>query len=81
MKIAIAVIVAVLALSPFSALTQELPSPSTPVYGIKDNGDMLFYKYAGAATGSPTWAIQGKKIGTGGILSRSLLEVGVPFTQ
>jgi hypothetical protein len=35
------------------------------IYGIKDNGDMLFYKYTGAADGSPNWAIQGKKIGNG----------------
>jgi hypothetical protein len=26
---------------------------------------MLFYKYAGAADGSPNWPIQAKKIGNG----------------
>ena len=35
------------------------------IYAIKGNGDMLFYKYAGTADGSPNWAIQGKKIGNG----------------
>jgi len=35
------------------------------IYAIKENGDMLFYKYAGAADGSPNWAIQAKKIGNG----------------
>jgi hypothetical protein len=35
------------------------------VYAIKDDGDMLFYKYTGAADGSPTWPIQAKKIGNG----------------
>ncbi len=38
---------------------------ATSVYAIKDDGDMLFYKHTGTADGSPTWPIQGKKIGNG----------------
>jgi hypothetical protein len=50
---------AILALWPFSALAQ------TPIYAIKQNGDMLFYKYAGTADGSFNWPVQAKKIGNG----------------
>ena len=65
MKVAIALYTAVvLVLCPFPVLAQQLPS-STPIYAIKTSGDMLFYKYAGAADGSSNWAIQAKKIGNG----------------
>ena len=35
------------------------------IYAIRDNGDMLFYKHTGTATGSADWPIQAKKIGNG----------------
>lgn len=56
-----------LVLSLFSAIAGS-------VYAVTVDGDMLFYKYAGAADGSPNWPIQAKKIGMGGISSRCLLE-------
>ena len=38
---------------------------ATPIYAIRQNGDMLFYKHAGYQDGSPDWPIQARKIGTG----------------
>lgn len=38
---------------------------ATPIYAIRGNGDMLFYKHTGTATGSADWPIQAKKIGHG----------------
>ena len=37
----------------------------TPVYAIKPDGDMLFYKHTGFNDGSPNWPITAKKIGNG----------------
>jgi Tachylectin len=37
----------------------------TPVYGIRADGDMLFYKHTGAGDGSANWPIQAVKIGNG----------------
>ena len=37
----------------------------TPVYAIKPDGDMLFYKHTGADDGSPNWPIQAVQIGNG----------------
>jgi len=65
MRITIALAtVVILASGPISALSQPAP-PGTPIYAIAENGDMLFYQYTGDADGSPTWAIQAKKIGNG----------------
>lgn len=44
----------VLGLWSFSAI-------ATPVYAITESGDMLFYKHAGVADGSPNWSVQAKK--------------------
>ena len=38
---------------------------ATPIYAIRQNGDMLFYKHAGTSDGSPNWPIQAKQIGNG----------------
>jgi len=38
---------------------------ATPVYAIRQNGDMLFYEHDGADDGSDDWPIQAKKIGNG----------------
>jgi hypothetical protein len=38
---------------------------ATPVYAIRQNGDMLFYKHDGADDGSPNWPIQAAQIGNG----------------
>jgi hypothetical protein len=38
---------------------------ATPIYAIRPNGDMLFYKHEGADDGSPDWPIQAKQIGNG----------------
>ena len=40
-------------------------STQTPVYAIKPDGDMLFYKHIGANDGSPNWPIQAVKVGNG----------------
>ena len=40
-------------------------TPATSIYAIRQNGDMLFYKHAGANDGSPNWPIQAKQIGNG----------------
>ena len=37
----------------------------TPIYAIHQNGDMLFYKHAGADDGSANWPIQAQQIGNG----------------
>src|SRR6266487_1232962 len=36
-----------------------------PIYAIKDDGDMLFYKHTGTDDGSASWPIMAKKIGNG----------------
>jgi hypothetical protein len=38
---------------------------ATPIYAIRQNGDMLFYKHAGTSDGSPNWPIQAKQVGNG----------------
>ncbi|MBD2448614.1 hypothetical protein H6G76_15925 [Nostoc sp. FACHB-152] len=43
----------------------SLSALATPIYTIQSNGDMLFYKHTGSDDGSPTWPIQGVKIGNG----------------
>jgi hypothetical protein len=43
-----------------------MASPSaTPIYAIRQNGDMLFYKHEGADDGSANWPIQARQIGNG----------------
>ena len=42
-----------------------MPGASTPIYAIRTNGEMLFYKHAGVNDGSDNWAIQAKQIGHG----------------
>jgi len=37
----------------------------TPIYAIRQNGDMLFYKHAGFNDGSANWPIQAQQIGNG----------------
>lgn len=37
----------------------------TPIYAIRENGDMLFYKHDGVTDGSPRWSIQARQIGNG----------------
>jgi len=56
---------ATLALFALSVSASAQTSSATEIYAIKDNGDMLFYKHTGTATGSPDWSIQAKKIGNG----------------
>ncbi|WP_035138405.1 tachylectin-related carbohydrate-binding protein, partial [Fischerella muscicola] len=43
----------------------SFPALANPIYAIKSDGDMLFYKHTGTDDGSPTWPIQGVKIGNG----------------
>jgi len=43
----------------------QLASAATPVYVIRDNGDLSFYKHAGTYGGTVNWPIQNSKIGTG----------------
>ena len=38
---------------------------ATPVYAIRQNGDMLFYRHAGYRDGTARWSIQAKQIGNG----------------
>ncbi|UHC13801.1 hypothetical protein LRS73_14480 [Methylobacterium currus] len=38
---------------------------ATPIYVIRQNGDMLFYTHAGTSDGSANWPIQAKPIGNG----------------
>jgi hypothetical protein len=41
----------------------SFPALAIPIYAIKSDGDMLFYKHTGSDDGSPTWPIQqGKRI-------------------
>ena len=44
---------------------REVNTQGTPIYAIKPDGDMLFYKHAGFKDGSPNWPIQALKIGNG----------------
>jgi len=37
----------------------------TPIYAIRPDGDMLYYKHTGAGDGSASWPVQGVKIGNG----------------
>jgi len=60
-----AVVVLALGLLSADLLAQPARALPTSIYAITDNGDMLFYKYDGAADGSPNWSIQAKKIGNG----------------
>ena len=43
----------------------SVSASATPIYAIKDDGDMLFYKHTGTDDGSASWPIQAKKIGNG----------------
>ena len=38
---------------------------ATPIYAIRQNGDMLFYEHTGVDDGSPNWPIQAEQIGNG----------------
>ena len=38
---------------------------ATPIYAIRQNGDMLFYEHTGVDDGSPNWPIQAAQIGNG----------------
>src|SRR5438034_11727442 len=43
----------------------SVSASATPIYAIKDDGDMLFYKHTGTDDGSASWPIMAKKIGNG----------------
>ena len=38
---------------------------ATPIYAIRQDGDMLFYAHSGLDDGAATWPVQAKKIGNG----------------
>src|SRR5256714_2226595 len=43
----------------------SVSASATPIYAIRDDGDMLFYKHTGTDSGSADSPIQAKKIGNG----------------
>ena len=51
---------------------------ATPVYAIKPNGDMLYYKHVGEADGSDDWNIQAEKIGSGWNFRQVFAAEGIP---
>jgi hypothetical protein len=47
------------------ALRVDAVGDNGAIYAIRQNGEMLFYKHAGANDGSAEWPIQAKQIGHG----------------
>jgi hypothetical protein len=55
-----------LSAGPLICVAEEMTTMTeTPIYAIRQNGDMLFYKHAGADDGSANWPIQAQQIGNG----------------
>src|SRR5215207_11705110 len=50
-----------------SAVADQVGRPTvvTPIYAIRQNGDMLYYLHAGVNDGAPTWSVQAKTVGNG----------------
>jgi len=54
----------VYALCAFLTVVITLSAEASPIYAIRPDGGMMFYRDASAADGSTTWAVQGSVIGS-----------------
>jgi hypothetical protein len=51
--------------SGWQGFSQVFAGDNGAIYGIKPNGQMVFYRYAGMNDGSSNWAVEQKAIGSG----------------